>query len=207
MKFQDGIKIMKTQKEKNTKKKRKPSKEVIPSGAWAVIRETALKFNILLVTHLRPSFLYFTQIRLWPICQQKNKVFYWEPRLKTLTSSETNPGWDRAVNRTNISTSGEMSVWIAQREPGMKKGISLCLSTVPYKETVISMGTCQTQPYQTRTTNAVNPKFRCTSSQDATTHFLIPDTVPVKKQEVHLTQTDINSPSNVYLHDQYSKGL
>ena len=33
MKFQDGIKIMKTQKEKNTKKKGKPSKEVIPSGA------------------------------------------------------------------------------------------------------------------------------------------------------------------------------
>ena len=60
MKFQDGIKIMKTQKEKNTKKKGKPSKEVIPSGAWAVIRETALKFNILLVAHLRPSFLYFT---------------------------------------------------------------------------------------------------------------------------------------------------
>ena len=55
--------------------------------------------------------------------------------------------------------------------------------------------------------NAVNPKFRCTSSQDATTHFLIPDPVPVKKQEVHLTQTDINSPSNVYLRDQYSKGL
>ena len=103
MKFQDGIKIMKTQKEKNTKKKRKSSKEVIPSGAWAVIRETALKFNILLVAHLRPSSLYFTQIWLWPICQKKNIVFYWEPRLKTLTSSETNPGWDRAVNRTNIS--------------------------------------------------------------------------------------------------------
>ena len=54
---------MKTQKEKNTKKKRKSSKEVIPLGAWTLIRETALKFNILLVAHLRPSFLYFTLLK------------------------------------------------------------------------------------------------------------------------------------------------
>ena len=143
----------------------------------------------------------------------------WEPRLKTLTSSETNPGWDRAVDRTNISASGEMSVWIAQREPGMKKSISLCLSTVPYKEIVISMGTCQTQPYQTRTTlvciTRSIPNFdvlqakmqRLSSGLEALYDFLISDPVPVKKQEVHLTQEGINSPSNVYLRDQYSKGL
>ena len=105
----------------------------------------------------------------------------WKPRLKTLTSSETNPGWDRAVDGANMSTSGEMSVWIAQREPGMKKGISLCLSTVPYKETVISMGTCQTQPYQTRTTlvcitrsipNFDVPKPRCNDSVLDWRHFM-----------------------------------
>ena len=101
----------------------------------------------------------------------------------------------------------------------MKKGISLCLSTVPYKETVISMGTCQTQPYQTRTTlvcimrsipnfDVLQAKMqRLSSGLEALDDFLIPDPVPVKKQEVHLTQTDINSSSNVYLRDQYSKGL
>ena len=105
MKFQDGIKIMKTQKEKNTKKKRKSSKEVIPSGAWAVIRETALKFNILLFAHLRPSFLYFTQIWLWPICQQKNKVFYDEFMDQGAFSGDT-PNWNwRAylIKRPSIS--------------------------------------------------------------------------------------------------------
>ena len=63
--------------------------------------------------------------------------------------------------------------------------------------------------------NAVNPKFRCTQTKmqrlssglEALYDFLIPDPVPVKKQEVHLTQEGINSPSNVYLRDQYSKGL
>ena len=49
----------------------------------------------------------------------------WEPHLKTLTSSETYPQKYRPVDRTNMSTFEEMSVWIALRQHGIRKEFSL----------------------------------------------------------------------------------
>ena len=49
----------------------------------------------------------------------------WEPHLKTLTSSETYPQKYRPVDRTNMSTFEEMSVWIALQQHGIRKEFSL----------------------------------------------------------------------------------
>ena len=130
----------------------------------------------------------------------------WEPRLKTSTSLDRYPKWPMTVDLTNMWTSGEMSVWIAQREPGIKKGLSIWLSTVLYRKAVISMEAFQTKPYTARTTlvsmawsipnfDVLQAKMqRLSSGLEALYDFLIPDPVPVKKQEVHLTQADIYPP-------------
>ena len=71
---------------------------------------------------------------------------------------------------------------------------------------VISMEAFQTKPYTARTTlvsmtwsipnfDVLQAKMqRLSSGLEALYDSLIPDPVPIKKQEVHLTQADIYSP-------------
>ena len=75
---------------------------------------------------------------------------------------------------------------------------------------VISMEAFQTKPYTARTTlvsitwsipnfDVLQAKMqRLSSGLEALYDFLIPDPVPVKKQEVHLTQEDIYPPQKCY---------
>ena len=92
----------------------------------------------------------------------------WEPRLKTLTSLKTNPRWKSPVDLTNISTSGEMSVWIALHTQRIKKAFTLCMSSL-----ILTLGpaisTQARRPYIARTTlestvlqipNSVAPQTR-----------------------------------------------
>ena len=71
---------------------------------------------------------------------------------------------------------------------------------------VISMEAFQTKPYTARTTlvsmtwsipnfDVLQAKMqRLSSGLEALYDFLIPDPVPIKMQEVHLTQADIYPP-------------
>ena len=130
----------------------------------------------------------------------------WEPRLKILISSETYPRCQVSVDLTNMWTSGEMSVWIAQQGPGIKKELILSISIVPTRMAVIPVEAFQTKPYTARTTlvsmkwsipnfDVLQAKMqRLSSGLEALYDFLIHDPVPVKKQEVHLTQADIYPP-------------
>ena len=63
----------------------------------------------------------------------------WEPRLRTLTSSETYLQFQIAVESTNSSTSGEMSAWIVPQQHGIKKEFGLSIWTVLFLVSAISM--------------------------------------------------------------------
>ena len=96
-------------------------------------------------THWRATCQYNT-IQMAPYTQ-----ITWEPRLRTLTSLEMYPWKETPVDLTNMSTSGEMSVWIALHTQGIKKVVILCMSTLILTlDPAIS--TQARRPYLARTT-------------------------------------------------------
>ena len=102
----------------------------------------------------------------------------WEPHLKTLTSSETYPQKYRSVDRTNMSTFEEMSVWNCTTATWYKKGsypfhidssCTSCGCDFDGIKTDVAISSEDNFGYYFST----NPKFRCTSNPADTTQFWI----------------------------------